>query len=113
MLDSLQGSYSTATEHKPYFPLDGILIRLPHLCFKTYVNKGDIKRFLWRWRRTNTTLTWFRIKTTHFLNFVERKVFLGGIRGVRHEDRDDDGNDGDDDFRIRRLVVTYGIIMLA
>lgn len=38
---------------------------------------------------------------------------MGGIRGVRHEDRDDDGNDGDDDFRIRRLVVTYGIIMLA
>ena len=47
VLDSLQGSYSMATDHEPNFPLNGILIRLPHLCFKTYVNKGDIKTFLW------------------------------------------------------------------
>lgn len=57
VLDSLQGSYSMATDHEPNFPLNGILIRLPHLCFKTYVNKGDIKTFLWQWRSSSTTLT--------------------------------------------------------
>ena len=33
------------------------------------------------------------------------------VSGMRIDD--DDGNDGDDDFRLRRLVVTYGIIILA